>query len=66
VSEAKNVVAIRKWLAAHRPDVLETFDGIMAEEEAGNSKARAMFAFIAIGFAAGREYQRENPKDVET
>ena len=65
MSEAKNVKAIREWLKKHRPDVLDTFNGIMDEEDAANAKALAMFAFIAIGFAAGREYQRANPSDVE-
>lgn len=65
MSEAKNVKATREWLKKHRPDVLDTFNGIVDEEDAGNMKARALFAFIAIGFSAGREYQRANPSDVE-
>ena len=64
--EAKNATAMRKWIRTHRPDALGTFEGIMAGEERGDERMRAVFALMAIGFAAGREYQREHPKDKET
>ncbi len=63
--EAKNVKAIREWLAEHRPDVSPMFERIMKGEAEGNDQMRAIFAFMAMAFAAGREYQRANPKDVE-
>lgn len=62
--EAKNVKAIREWIAKHRPDVTPMFDRIMRGESEGNDQMRAIFALMAMAFSAGREYQRDNPKDV--
>lgn len=64
MSEAKNVKAIRQWLTAHRPDTLQQFEQIVAGEARGDDRYRALFWLLAVGFDAGREYQRANPNDV--
>lgn len=63
MSEAKNVKAIRKWVAEHRPDVMGSIEEILRGEAAGRQPGTGMFFLLAIGFAAGRKYQRENPDD---
>lgn len=65
MDEAKNVTAMRKWIRAHRPDVLSTFESIMEGEAVGNDRMRALFGLMAMAFAAGREYQQEHPTDKE-
>jgi len=50
---APNEKAIRKWIEKNRPDLSPQLDSLM--------KSDAGFAMMAMGFEAGRDFQRANP-----
>ncbi len=50
---APNEKAIRKWITDNRPDLSWQWDELM--------KSDAGFGIMAMGFEAGRDFQRANP-----
>lgn len=64
-AEPKNVAGIRKWMTQHRPDLLHHLDNILESEAERTAWGQAMFLLLAVGFAAGRQYQQENSTDLE-
>lgn len=58
---AKNVEAIRTWVATNRPDVREEIDSILDESSPDGSQA-GLLLLITVAFEAGREFQREHPE----
>jgi len=53
----RNVQAIRKWVHANRPDMIEPMDGVIAQAN------DALILLMTTAFEAGRMFQAEEVAD---
>ncbi|MFA5188526.1 MAG: hypothetical protein WC460_04150 [Patescibacteria group bacterium] len=55
---AKNMEAIRKWVRENRPGLSREMDRILDSDK---EQGPGMLSLLAIGFEAGRAFQKEHP-----